>query len=62
VACRAFDVSKQDFISLYLLSSRLRNNGKMVDLKDITRAITYYDRIQPEIAKGIIENSLSSLT
>ncbi len=61
VACRAFDISKQDFISLYLLSNRLRNGGKMVDLKEITRAITYYDRIQPDIAKGIIENSLTSL-
>jgi hypothetical protein len=33
----------------------------MVDLKDITRAISYYDRIQPAVARGIIENSLGSL-
>lgn len=62
VACRAFDISKQDFISMYLLSNRLRNGGKMVDLKDITRAISYYDRIQAGIARGIIENSLTSLS
>ena len=61
VACRALDVSKQDFISLYLLSNRARNGGKTVDIKDITRAISYYDRIQPAIAKGIIENSIGSL-
>jgi uncharacterized protein (DUF2336 family) len=61
VTCRAFDIGKQDFISLYLLSNRLRNGGKMVDLKDITRAISYYDRIQPAVARGIIENSLGSL-
>jgi hypothetical protein len=60
VACRAKEISKQDFISMYLLSNRIRNSGKMVDLKDITRAITYFDRIQPGIAKGIMENSLSS--
>jgi uncharacterized protein (DUF2336 family) len=62
VACRAFEVSKQDFISMYLLSNRIRNGGKMVDLKDITRAITYFDRIQMGVAKGIIENSLTSLS
>ncbi len=61
VTCRAFDISKQEFISLYLLSNRLRNGGKMVDLKDITRAISYYDRIQPAIAKGIIGNSMGIL-
>ena len=57
VTCRAFDISKQEFISLYLLSNRLRNGGRMVDLKDITRAISYYDRIQPAIAKSIVGNS-----
>lgn len=61
VACRAREIAKQDFISMYLLSNRIRNSGKMVDLKDITRAISYFDRIQPGIAKGILENSLSSL-
>lgn len=61
VTCRAFDISKQEFISLYLLSNRLRNGGKMVDLKDITRAISYYDRIQPAIAKSIVGNSMGIL-
>lgn len=61
VTCRAFDISKQEFISLYLLSNRLRNGGRMVDLKDITRAISYYDRIQPAIAKSIIGNSMGIL-
>ena len=61
VACRAKEINKQDFISMYLLSNRIRNSGKMVDLKDITRAITYFDRIQPGIARGIMENSLTSL-
>ncbi len=60
VVCRAFEISKQDFISFYLLSNRVRNGDKMVDLKDITRAITYYERIQPGVAKGIIENSMAN--
>ncbi|MGB4106932.1 MAG: DUF2336 domain-containing protein [Alphaproteobacteria bacterium] len=61
VACRAKAIAKQDFISMYLLSNRIRNSGKMVDLKDITRAIAYFDRIQSDVAKGILENSLNSL-
>ncbi|MGB4056868.1 MAG: DUF2336 domain-containing protein, partial [Alphaproteobacteria bacterium] len=61
VVCRAFDVEKQDFISLYLLSNRIRNGSRMADLKDISRAITYFDKIHPEIAKGILQNSLGEL-
>lgn len=57
VICRAFEISKQDFISFYLLSNRIRNGNKMVDMKDISRAITYYERIEPSIARDIIQNS-----
>lgn len=57
VACRALEVSKEDFVSIYLLTNRLRNQGRMVDMKDITKAISYYDRIKPEVARDIIGNS-----
>lgn len=59
IACKAFEFEKQDFISLFLLTNRIRNNGKMVDIKDITRAVTYFERTQQNIAKDIIKNSLS---
>lgn len=58
VACRAMDVGKEDFVSIYLLTNRTRNQGRMVDMKDITRAINYYDRIKPDVARDIIGNSL----
>lgn len=58
VACKAFDLVKEDFISIFLLTNRVRNNGKMVDLKDMTRAINYYDRIEIDVARGIMKNSL----
>lgn len=57
VACRAMEISKEDFVSVYLLTNRLRNQGRMVDMKDITKAISYYDRIKPEVARDIIGNS-----
>lgn len=57
VACRAFEIAKPDFISFYLLTNRVRNQGKMVDMKDIGRAIHYFDSIKTEVAKDIIKNS-----
>ena len=58
VACKAFEISKEDFVSIFLLTNRVRNHGRMVDLNDMTKANNYYNRIKPEVARGIIENSL----
>ena len=58
VACKAFDVPKEDFISIFLLTNRVRNHGRMVALNDMTKAINYFNRIKPEVARSIIENSL----
>jgi uncharacterized protein (DUF2336 family) len=57
VACKAHDISKTDFISFFLLTNRFRNGGKMVDMKDMNRAIYYFDNIKPDVAQGIMKNS-----
>ncbi len=58
VACKAYDLSKEDFVSIFLLTNRIRNQARMVDLNDMTKAINYYNRIKPDVARGIIKNSL----
>lgn len=58
VACKAFEISKEDFVSIFLLTNRLRNHGHMVDLNDMTKAINYFNRIKREVARGIVENSM----
>ena len=57
VACKAFEIQKTDFISMFLLTNRFRNEGKMVDMKDMSRAIYYFDNIGTDVAQGIIRNS-----
>ncbi|MFA5592328.1 MAG: DUF2336 domain-containing protein [Micavibrio sp.] len=58
LACRAMDVTKADFVSLYLLTERFRTNGKkMVSHKDLTRIMTMYDEINPDDAREIVKNS-----
>jgi uncharacterized protein (DUF2336 family) len=62
VACKAFNIVKSDFVSIYLLTSRVRTRGKMVDVQDMTKAVEYFNRIKPEIAQGIMRNSLAKIT
>jgi uncharacterized protein (DUF2336 family) len=57
VACKAHKISKPDFISIYLLTNKVRAPSKMVDIKEMTRAIQYYDQIKYEMAKEIMDNS-----
>lgn len=61
VACRAFRIMKPDFISIFLLTNRIRNEEKMVDLKDMTKAINYFTRIDESVAQDIIKNSSENL-
>ena len=58
VVCRAFNIAKEDFMSIFLLTNRLRNNGKMVDLKDMAKAMEYYTRVDTKVAIDVVKNSL----
>jgi len=58
VACKAYDVPKEDFVSIFLLTNRVRNQGRMVEISDMTKAMNYFNRIEPEVARSIIDNSL----
>lgn len=58
LACRAKDVTKADFVSLYLLTEKFRAHGKkMVSHTELTRIMTMYDTIDPEDAREIMKNS-----
>jgi len=58
VTSRAFDIGKADFISIFLLTNRIRNKGRMVELKDMTKAMNYFTRIDSNVAKDIVKHSI----
>lgn len=57
VACKAYDIAKADFTSMYLLTNRARSQGGMIEVKDMSRAISYYDQISADIARNILRNT-----
>ncbi|MCK6418868.1 MAG: DUF2336 domain-containing protein, partial [Alphaproteobacteria bacterium] len=61
IACKAHEIPKADFVSIYLLTNRIRHPGKMVDVKDMTRAIAYYDRIKPDVAQNLLKTSAQDI-
>jgi len=56
VACRAMSVQKTDFINMFLLTSRLRDD-KVVEHRQLSKAIQYFDTINMQTAEEIMASS-----
>lgn len=58
IACRAFDINKEDFVSMFLLTNQFRNDGRMVNTQEMSKAVSYFNRIDSAVARQIIGNSV----
>lgn len=54
ILCKAYDISKADFVSIFLLTNRMREKGRMVDVADMHRAVQYYKTLTKGSAEAII--------
>lgn len=59
IACKAYDIEKSDFMSIYFLTHDLRRAGHNMDIKDMNKAVGYFTRIDPAIASDIMRNSVA---
>ena len=55
IACRAIDMNKPDFGSLFLLSRAARPGDKTVDPTEVTRVMKFYDRVRADTARKVLE-------
>ncbi len=51
---KAFDVRKEDFVSLFMLTGKFWKKGRFVQPNDIRKALAYFEAITPEFAREII--------
>lgn len=58
IVCKAIGVIKPDFISIYLLSNRVRSAGDMVDMNNVGQAVGYFTRISEDAAAQTMRSSL----
>ena len=57
VLCRAGDIMKADFVTIYLLTNRMRQKGRMVDVQEMNRAVMVFNKITKEIAQHVMAAS-----
>ena len=55
IACRAAEIYKADFASIFLLSRSARPGEKTVDPRELSRAIAFFDRIKIDTARKVVE-------
>lgn len=54
IACRALQVDKPTFTSIFLLSRKGRPGDQVVDPRELSRVIALYDRVKPEAAQQVL--------
>lgn len=58
IMAKAYHVEKEDFISMYMLTSKFWNQGQLVEPHEIKRAVEYYNRATPELAMDILKGTM----
>ena len=55
ITCRAAEIAKADFASIFLLSRSARPGDKAVDPNEVSRVLNFFDRITPDTARRVVK-------
>jgi len=55
-ACKAYDIDKQDFVSMFMLTSKIRDHGRMAEMDEVRKAVSYYNLIKKDAALEYIRS------
>ena len=55
IACRAAEIDKPDFASIFLLSRSARPGDKVVDPNEVSRVLNFFDRIGIDTARKVVK-------
>lgn len=59
VACRATAIDKKDFVSIFLMAATFARPKVPVSAEELNTAIRYYENMTPEMAQGILSDSIA---
>ena len=56
VACRALEIEKGHFASIFLMARGARPGDQRVDPRELSRVLSFFDRIAPDRAKALLDS------
>jgi hypothetical protein len=59
VACRAKNISKENFVSLFLLTRTIARSSQAVTAEELKMAMRYYDGLTFKAAQDILKDSIA---
>lgn len=54
VACKAIDIPKSDFATIFMLTRKARSNSGVMNPRELTRVLALYDRVRPDAARNML--------
>ena len=60
IACKALEIDKQDFVSMFMLTSKIRDHGRMVEMDEIRKAVSYFNIIKHDAALAFIREKTTT--
>lgn len=54
IICRAHNISKNDFATIYLLTNRMRTDQRVINQSDMQIVMGYFDRVTTEAATALL--------
>lgn len=58
IICRAYGIEKQDFISIFMMTGKVWNNGQLVEMGQIKGALEYYNKMTRDMAERIVAEKI----
>lgn len=58
IICRAHGMEKQDFISIFMMTGKVWNNGELVKMDQIKGALQYFNTMTRDKAQEIVEKKI----
>lgn len=55
ILCKAVQIDKTDFASIFMLSRKARNNDRVTNPQELKRILDLFDRIQPDAADRMLK-------
>lgn len=57
IISKAYDFEKSDFISMFMLTNKIWNYGRVAEMSDLHRAIGYFERATKDIALNLLRSN-----
>lgn len=58
IVAKAFGIEKQDFVSIFMMTGKVWNQGKMVEMDNIKGALKYYNKTTRDMALCVVEDKM----